>query len=69
MLVTLSLDDIKRIVDSADLDKFIGEIENQFFDAKGAPYRFDAGKDEYRELAKDVSAFANSGGGYILYRH
>ena len=64
--MTLSLDDIKRIVDTADFDKFIGEIENQFFDVKGAPYLFDASKDEYRELAKDVSAFANSSGGYIL---
>lgn len=44
----------------------IGEIEDQFFDVKGALYNFDAGKDANRELAKDVSAFANTGGGYIL---
>jgi predicted HTH transcriptional regulator len=62
----LTLDDIKNIVDTNQLDRLIGEVENQFFDAKGFPYQFDSGMDAKREFAKDVAAFANAGGGYIF---
>jgi hypothetical protein len=61
-----TLDEIKAIVDSGELDRFVGKIEDQFFDAKGQPYQFDAGMDAKREFAKDVTSFANAAGGWIL---
>lgn len=62
----LTLDNLNRIVDSREFEKLVGEIENEFFDAKGRPYQFDAGDYWKRELAKDVTAFANAAGGYIF---
>ena len=61
----LTLGDITSIVDNRQLDRLIGEVEGQFFDAKGQPYQFDSGMDARREFAKDGAAFANAGGGYI----
>jgi hypothetical protein len=62
----LDLTGLANIVVERDFARLIGEIEGQFFDAKGQPYQFDAGNDAKREFAKDVSAFANANGGYIL---
>lgn len=62
----LTLDDLKTIIEQADFDKLVGEVENEFFDAKGQPYQFDAGDHAKREFAKDVTAFANAGGGCIF---
>jgi len=62
----LKLNDLREIVDARDFNRLIGETENQFFDAKSQPYHFDVGQDGKREFAKDVSAFANADGGYIL---
>lgn len=42
-----------------------GLFENDWFDAKRAPYRLGEKTDQY-ELAKDVSVFANANGGLIL---
>jgi hypothetical protein len=62
----LALADLAQIVANRDFHRLLGEIEGQFFDAKRQPYQFDAGMDAKREFAKDVAAFANAGGGYIL---
>jgi predicted HTH transcriptional regulator len=61
----LSEDRLREIITSSDFDLLLGEIENEWFEFKGEPYHIqnDAGK---RELAKDVSAFANAQGGYIF---
>lgn len=61
----MNRDDLQKIIDSADFNKLIGEIENGLFDCKGEIYQLtdDAGK---RELAKDVSSFANAEGGFIF---
>jgi hypothetical protein len=60
------LSDINNIVNTGALDDLIGEIEGQFFDAKGQPYLFDGGLDVKREFAKDVASFANAAGGCIF---
>lgn len=61
----LTVEQITDILGARTFDTFVGEIENEWFDAKGEPYivTTDAAK---REMAKDVCAFANAGGGYIL---
>lgn len=64
--MALALNDVKNIVEASDFDRLIGEVEGQFFDAKGQPYQFGAGMDAKREFAKDVAAFANAGGGCVL---
>jgi predicted HTH transcriptional regulator len=60
-----SIKELEKIISDGDFDSLIGKIENDFFDCKSQIYDF---KKEYskRELAKDVSSFANSNGGYIL---
>jgi hypothetical protein len=62
----LDFNDLKEIIAKREFQRLVGEIEGQFFDAKGQPYRFDVGMDAKREFAKDVAAFANAKGGYIL---
>jgi hypothetical protein len=62
----MELDRISEIVKAAAFDRLIGEVEDQFLDVKVQPYQFDAGMNAKREFAKDVAAFSNSGGGYIL---
>lgn len=62
----LDLADIRVLVDTGEFQKFIGEVEGQYLDAKGQPYLFTSGSDAKRELAKDVAAFANAGGGCII---
>lgn len=60
-----TVEELDKIIASGDFDLLIGKIENNFFDCKNQPYNL---KNEYskRELAKDVSSFANLNGGYIL---
>lgn len=59
-------DQIKSILDSGEFDQLIGLKEDLVFEAKGpAPYDLDDPVGRF-ELAKDVTAFANSSGGYIL---
>ena len=62
----LDLTTLARIIADADFDRLVGEVENEWFDCKSQPYQLDAGDYAKRELAKDVTAFANAGGGYIL---
>ena len=61
----LTFEQITDILNNCTFGMFVGEIENECFDAKCEPYvvTTDAAK---REMAKDVCAFANAGGGYIL---
>lgn len=57
---------LSEIIQSKDFSRFIGLKENLWFEAKGKdPYNLDSPIDRY-ELAKDVSAFANTQGGYII---
>lgn len=56
---------IVGIIRSGDLQNFIGIREDEFFDAKSELYKLEDEKGRI-ELAKDVSSFANSGGGYIV---
>jgi hypothetical protein len=60
-----SLDLLAKIVEARDFKALIGKIENAMFDCKAQPYLLTDEKNK-RELAKDVSAFANAGGGYIF---
>jgi hypothetical protein len=64
--MTLDLKNLKEIIETHGFERLLGEVENQFFDAKGQPYKFDVGIDAKREFAKDVAAFANANGGYIF---
>jgi len=63
--MTLTNSQLQDIADSGNFDALIGEVEGAEFECKNQPYSIetDAGK---RELAKDVSAFANSIGGFIF---
>jgi hypothetical protein len=56
---------ISTALATGDLSVFVGQIENDYFDGKDQPYQVaaDSGK---REAAKDVSAFANAAGGWIV---
>jgi hypothetical protein len=61
----LTRSQILALCETGDFDPLIGTLENFELDCKMQPYILtdDKGK---RELAKDVSAFANAGGGVIL---
>src|SRR5580658_3470968 len=50
---------------AGDFQSLIGITESAWIDAKEMPYILDTPKKKM-ELAKDVSAFANSGGGIIV---
>lgn len=57
--------EIIATLSGGDFDRFVGEVESEYFDAKGQPYGLDSDVGK-REAARDASAFANGGGGYIL---
>jgi predicted HTH transcriptional regulator len=63
--MALTREQLEEITLRGSFDRLVGEVETDLFDTKGQPYLVDndGGK---RELAKDVSAFANLGGGFIL---
>lgn len=61
----MNRDELQSIVDSSNFNTLIGKVENTFFDCKGQPYQIDADAGK-RELAKDVSSFANGEGGFIF---
>ena len=61
----LSIKELESIIKDGDFSKLIGESESEFFDCKREVYDLKKNISKY-ELAKDVSAFANAGGGYIL---
>jgi predicted HTH transcriptional regulator len=62
----MSFQSIKDIVESHLFDSLIGQDEDLWFEAKQKnPYDFSTAAGRY-ELAKDVCAFANAEGGFIL---
>ncbi len=63
--IKMNKEKLQEILTTANFDTLIGQIENDWFDCKGQPYQLqnDSGK---RELAKDVSSFANTDGGFIF---
>ena len=61
----LTIERFKEIVDSKNLDQLIGHAENNFFDAKESFYNLSEQKDKH-ELCKDITAFANNNGGYLI---
>ena len=62
--MALTFDEIAELLATGTFDSFVGELENESFDAKDQPYKADdPGK---FEMAKDVCAFANASGGHIL---
>jgi len=63
--MNINIKDLESIVNSGDFDSLIGSTESEFFDCKREAYNLKIDAAKY-ELAKDVSAFANAGGGYIL---
>jgi hypothetical protein len=64
--MALALENLASIVADAKFEELVGEVEGQFFDVKSQPYKFSEGLDAKREFAKDVAAFGNAQGGYIL---
>jgi len=58
-------EELEKIINSNTFDELIGKYENEWFDCKGQPYLLGDNKGK-REIAKDVSSFANLDGGYIL---
>lgn len=61
----LSKEKLEEIISSGEFDHLKGHYENEWFDCKKEFYIFDNEKGK-RELAKDISSFANIDGGYIL---
>jgi len=63
--IIFSVDKLEEIITASNFEALVGEVENDWFECKGQKYDLekDVGK---RELAKDISSFANLQGGYIL---
>jgi hypothetical protein len=63
----LSLAGIAQLISENGFDQLIGELEGDHLDVKEQPYQFGTQSNHAkRELAKDISAFANAAGGYIV---
>jgi Putative DNA-binding domain len=58
--------DALEALESGEFEQFVGAEEGLEIEFKGEPYRVDARDSQKFELAKDVSAFANAGGGVII---
>lgn len=61
----MDFEELNKIAGAADFERLIGQIENIYFDCKRQPYLVENDKGK-REIAKDVSAFANAKGGFIF---
>jgi hypothetical protein len=61
----LSLPQIRDILGRGALPELLNSFENEFIDFKSEPYRLDD-ESQKLELAKDISAFANTLGGFIV---
>ncbi len=65
MSKTLSIEEVERILTSGNFESLKGAIEDEKLECKSEPYLLE--NDHHKlELAKDVSALANSGGGVVL---
>ena len=62
---TITLDEARRLLASHDYEAFLDAVETSHLEFKSEPYRLDQDLQK-QELAKDVSALANAGGGGIL---
>lgn len=61
-----SIEEVRAILDSGNFEAFVDLRESQWFDAKGRePYNLTGPMGRY-ELAKDVCAFCNAEGGYLV---
>lgn len=60
----MQISETKAILKSGEFEKFVGKVEDQHFECKGAPYRLE-NNSQKQELAKDVAGFANADGGVI----
>lgn len=60
-----SADDVEQLLREHRVDDLLGERERSWLDFKQSPYVLD-GERGKSELAKDVTAVANSGGGCIV---
>ncbi|MCA1705159.1 MAG: ATP-binding protein, partial [Actinobacteria bacterium] len=58
-------DEVVACLDAGDDDAVLGEPETQHLDFKEQPYVLNSAKARW-ELAKDVAALANSGGGSLV---
>ncbi|MFA7653443.1 MAG: hypothetical protein WCX97_00155 [Candidatus Magasanikbacteria bacterium] len=61
----LNREEIKKIIDGNDFTGLLGQLENEYFDAKSQIYNLNDDRVK-QELAKDVASFANLDGGYII---
>jgi predicted HTH transcriptional regulator len=61
----ISLEQVRGILNRRAFGEFVGVAEDETFECKEMPYQLAADHGNY-ELAKDVSAFANAGGGVIV---
>jgi predicted HTH transcriptional regulator len=62
----MSLEIIRRALEDRQFERLVGLDEDNWFEAKqSAGYKLDTPSGRY-ELAKDVCAFANSDGGFLL---
>lgn len=59
------MEDVVKVLETGILSEFIGWPEGSHFEAKSEPYDLDSSLGRY-ELAKDISAFANTGGGCLV---
>jgi hypothetical protein len=65
-VIAVTLEGLGRILAGRRFSEFLGLPENELFEAKGAT-AYDLGTPAGRyELAKDVSSFANSQGGWLV---
>lgn len=65
MAKTLSLVQVRTIIESGEFDALKGAVEDQTLECKNAPYQIEHSHQK-QELAKDVTALANVTGGVIL---
>ena len=59
------MEHVIEVLETGRLSEFIGWPEGLHFEAKSEPYDLDSSLGRY-ELAKDISAFANTGGGCLV---
>jgi len=63
--VSVNVDEILRLLDAGDFDALIGAVETAEVDFKRSPYRLNEASEAF-ELAKDVTALANTETGGII---